>query len=89
MVLALVITASGCSGKQSNGEKNTEVKMQAESADVEYKSVVAQGAKIEKIAGDLEFAEGPAVDPEGNVYFIDIRPNRIYRWSLDGTVSTF
>ena len=47
------------------------------------------GAKIEKLAGGYKFAEGPAVDSEGNIYFIDIPPNRIYKWSVDGELSTF
>jgi gluconolactonase len=89
MGLALIITAFGCSVKQPPGEKKLDTKIHTESTAAENKSVVAQGARIEKIAGDFEFAEGPAVDPEGNVYFIDIRPNRIHRCSVDGTVSTF
>ena len=35
------------------------------------------------------FTEGPAVDPQGNVYFTDIPRNRIYRAGIDGKVSIF
>jgi len=52
-------------------------------------SVVAAGAKVQKLAGDFRFTEGPAADAEGNVYFTDIPNNRILKWSLKGKLSTF
>jgi gluconolactonase len=51
--------------------------------------VVAQGAKVEKLAGGFGFTEGPAADAEGNIFFTDIPNNKILRWSLDGKLSTF
>ncbi|MGD0572511.1 MAG: SMP-30/gluconolactonase/LRE family protein [Sedimentisphaerales bacterium] len=55
----------------------------------ETKSVVAAGAKAEKLADGLGFTEGPIADAQGNVYFVDISNNRIHKWSLDGKLSTF
>ncbi|MFB0555872.1 MAG: SMP-30/gluconolactonase/LRE family protein, partial [Phycisphaerae bacterium] len=55
----------------------------------EQASVLAFGAKVEKLAGGFQFTEGPAVDAEGNIYFTDIPNNRIHKWSLDGKLSTF
>jgi gluconolactonase len=55
----------------------------------EAASVVAPGAKVEKLAGGFKFTEGPAADAEGNIYFSDIPNNRIHKWSLDGALSTF
>ncbi|MGB2865083.1 MAG: SMP-30/gluconolactonase/LRE family protein, partial [Sedimentisphaerales bacterium] len=52
-------------------------------------SVVADGAKVEKLAGGFSFTEGPAADTQGNVFFTDIPNNRIHKWSLDGKLSTF
>lgn len=52
-------------------------------------SVVAPGAKVEKLAGGFRFTEGPAADAKGNIFFSDIPNNRIHRWSLDGKLSTF
>ncbi|MBN2128814.1 MAG: SMP-30/gluconolactonase/LRE family protein [Sedimentisphaerales bacterium] len=52
-------------------------------------SVVASGAEARKLAGDFRFTEGPASDAAGNVYFTDIPNNRILKWSLEGTLSTF
>jgi len=52
-------------------------------------SVVADGAKVEKLAGGFSFTEGPAADAQGNIFFSDIPNNRIHKWSLDGKLSTF
>lgn len=43
-------------------------------------SIVAPGAKLEKIGGGYAFTEGPAVDREGNVYFTDQPNDRIVKW---------
>jgi len=52
-------------------------------------SVVAPGAKLEKLAGDFAFTEGPTRDRAGNVFFVDQPNNRIMEWSTDGKLSTF
>jgi gluconolactonase len=51
--------------------------------------IIAPGAKVEKLAGDFKFTEGPAADAEGNVLFTDQPNNRILIWSVDGKLSTF
>ena len=52
-------------------------------------TVVAPGAKLEKLAGGLAFTEGPTCDAKGNVFFTDQPNNRIMEWSTDGKLSTF
>ena len=52
-------------------------------------AVVAPGAQVKKLAGGFLFTEGPAIDGQGNIYFTDIRNNRIHKWSLDGKLMTF
>ncbi|MHC4594964.1 MAG: SMP-30/gluconolactonase/LRE family protein [Planctomycetota bacterium] len=52
-------------------------------------SVVAPGAKVEKLVGGFKFTEGPAADAKGNIFFSDIPNNRIHKWSPDGTLSVF
>lgn len=53
-------------------------------------SVIAPGATVNKVQSGFIFTEGPAVDAEGNVYFTDVRGERIYRWSYkDGSVSVY
>ena len=51
-------------------------------------SIIAPGAKLEKLGGGYEFTEGPAVDREGNVFFTDQPNDRIVKWSAaDGKFS--
>src|SRR5262245_31424292 len=52
-------------------------------------SPLAPGAKLEKLAGDFKFTEGPSSDKEGNVYFTDQPNDRILKWSTDRKLSTF
>lgn len=52
-------------------------------------TIVAEGAKLEKLAGDFKFTEGPAVDADGNVSFTDQPNDRILAWSINGKLSTF
>jgi len=51
--------------------------------------VIAPGAMLEKLAGGFAFTEGPTSDSAGNVFFTDQPNNRILKWSVDGTLSTF
>ena len=52
-------------------------------------SVVAPGAKLQKLAGDFLFTEGPTCDAAGNLFFVDQPNDRIMEWSADGKLSTF
>ena len=51
--------------------------------------VVAPGARLQKLAGDFAFTEGPAADAQGNVFFTDQPNDRIMRWGIDGKLATF
>jgi gluconolactonase len=53
------------------------------------KSVIAKKAKLQKLAGDFAFTEGPACDKDGNIYFTDQPNNRILKWSTDNHLSIF
>jgi gluconolactonase len=51
-------------------------------------SPVPDGAKPQRISADYMFTEGPAADPEGNVYFTDQPNDRIVKWSAaDGKLT--
>src|ERR1035437_4855883 len=52
-------------------------------------SVLAPGAKLEKLADEFQFAEGATCDAAGNVFFTDQPNDRIMKWSVDGKLSTF
>ena len=45
--------------------------------------VIQDGAKLIQVAADFTFTEGPAVDPDGNIYFTDQPNDHIYKWSTD------
>jgi len=52
-------------------------------------TLIASGAKLEKLAGDFSFTEGPACDQEGNIFFTDQPNNRIMKWSTENKLSLF
>jgi len=45
-------------------------------------SVMAPGAKVEKLADGFFNISGAAVDRQGNVYFADPRKKMVYRWTV-------
>ena len=50
--------------------------------------LLAEGAKIEVLGEGYSFTEGPAADPDGNVYFTDQPNDRIVKYTAaDGTFS--
>lgn len=51
--------------------------------------LVTPGEEVEHLHGGFLFTEGPAADAKGNVFFTDIRNNRIHRWSTEGELSVF
>ncbi len=58
-------------------------------APAQNNSLLAPDAKLEKLAGDFAFTEGPAPDAQGNVYFTDQPNNRIWKCDTAGKLSVF
>ena len=54
----------------------------------ESASLVAPGAEIQKVPHEFVFVEGPVADKEGNLFFTDLRSNRIHKLDLNGELST-
>jgi gluconolactonase len=52
-------------------------------------NILESNAKLEKLAGDFSFTEGPSADAKGNVYFTDQPNDRILMWSISDELSTF
>jgi gluconolactonase len=44
--------------------------------------IIAEGAKPVKLAGGFKFTEGPAIAPNGDVYFTDIPNSRVHKWDV-------
>jgi gluconolactonase len=52
-------------------------------------SLIAPGAKLDKLADDFQFTEGPTCDTNGNIFFTDQPNNRIMEWTVEGKLQTF
>jgi gluconolactonase len=50
---------------------------------------VGKWGPVEKVAGDLQFTEGPTPDAEGALYFTDIPAERIYKLTDDKKLEVF
>ncbi|MHC4115109.1 MAG: SMP-30/gluconolactonase/LRE family protein [Planctomycetota bacterium] len=85
-LLILLCIAAAANSREKRNAKATEVK---ESSAAATKLLIAEGAKVVKLAGGFGFTEGPAADTEGNIFFTDIPNNRIHKWSTSGMLSTF
>lgn len=55
----------------------------------ESSKLISKGAVLIQVSSDFAFTEGPAVDPDGNVFFTDQPNDKIMRWSPDGTLSVY
>jgi len=53
------------------------------------RTLIAKGAKPEKLAGDFSFTEGPACDRKGNIFFTDQPNNQILKWSTENKLTRF
>lgn len=51
--------------------------------------LIAKGATVQKAGTGYSFTEGPAVDPDGNVFFTDQPNDKIMKWSTDGSISVY
>ena len=57
--------------------------------DAALDAIVPPDARLEQVAGDFGFTEGPVWVRDGYLLFSSPTANTIYRWALDGTVNVF
>jgi sugar lactone lactonase YvrE len=57
--------------------------------DMALSGVLLDGEGWQLVGEGYQFTEGPAVDPQGQVYFTDVRDSKIYKIDLTGKVSLF
>ncbi len=50
---------------------------------------IGEVGEVEKVQGGFQFLEGPAMTPDGSIYFTDIPANSIYRLSPGGKIELF
>jgi len=56
----------------------------------EFEAVIASSSRLEKLAGDMTFTEGPVwVRKGGYLVWSDVRDDRMMRWSSTGGVSVY
>jgi len=60
-----------------------------QSSDNKQSSIIAKGATLTKAGSGYSFTEGPAVDPDGNVFFTDQPNDKILKWSEGGSISVY
>lgn len=58
-------------------------------AESTWKEIVGDGPKVERIATNLVFTEGPVWSPKGYLLFSDIPPGIIYKWTPKEGRTTF
>jgi len=66
-----------------------EVPFEISWSDPALEDIVRVDTKLEKVAGDFVFTEGPVWAPAGYLFFSSPDTNTIYRWAPDGTVNVF
>jgi gluconolactonase len=71
---------------QNRGAPPRQFELKAESP--KFWDLIAQDAKLEKVAGGFGFTEGPVWDPRGFLYVSDEEKNRLSRVFPDGRVET-
>jgi len=84
MAFALAAAPQTTPAPQAAAARQFEVK--AESP--KFWALIAQDAKLEKIAGGFGFTEGPVWDPKGFLYVSDEEKNKLSRVYPDGRVET-
>ncbi|HTD65163.1 MAG TPA: SMP-30/gluconolactonase/LRE family protein [Candidatus Limnocylindria bacterium] len=57
--------------------------------ETEFRKCVAADARVEKLAGDMGFTEGPAWHPDGFLIFSDIPANELKKWKAGEGLSTY
>jgi sugar lactone lactonase YvrE/enterochelin esterase-like enzyme len=55
----------------------------------EIRNILEPGEDWQLVSEGYKLTEGPAMDRDGNVFFTDIRSNRIHRIGTDGRLSVF
>ena len=54
-----------------------------------FDRIAPPDAKIERVAGNFQWSEGPVWHPDGYLLFSDLMENAIMKWTPDGGVVPF
>ncbi|MFP6854223.1 MAG: SMP-30/gluconolactonase/LRE family protein, partial [Opitutales bacterium] len=75
------VDKNGAIAAANTNSDPTDEEKQPLASEPQSNGLVVDGAKPVKLAGGFKFTEGPAVAPNGNIFFTDIPNNRIHRWN--------
>ena len=67
----------------------SDAKIETVSRNQKASPVVADGATLQLVSDKFKFAEGPATDKEGNVFFTDQPNDKIWKYDTKGKLSVF
>lgn len=91
-ILAAIAIAVGCVAAQAvlgRAEAKYEAVGEVVKLDPGLDAIVPDGVKVEKLADDCKWTEGPVWTHLGYLLFADIPNNRIMKWTLAGRLSVF
>lgn len=89
MRMLIVMTATLLGTAHASAQPAAMAPAATRPADQGLSALLAPGATVEKVAGDLSFTEGPLWMPDGYLLFTDIPRNRIMKWHPKEGVSVF
>lgn len=89
IVVALIGAVLSVPPEHSSAKAKFETSGTVLRADPGLDAIVPAGAKIEKLADDCKWTEGPIWIHQGYLLFADIPNNRIMRWTPQGGLSLF
>src|SRR5580692_13207968 len=84
MKLLFAFTMLACMAQQKGQPRQFELKAESPG----FWELIAQDAKLEKVAGGFGFTEGPVWDPNGFLYVSDEEKNKLSRVYPNGRVET-
>lgn len=84
MFRTIVTIALSCAALAAQAPRQFELKADSP----RFRELIAEDAKLERVAGGFGFTEGPVWDPRGFLYVSDEEKNRLSRVYPDGRVET-
>jgi gluconolactonase len=85
-IISAMALACMAAAAQNQGGAPRQFELKPESS--KFRELIAEDAKLEKMAGGFGFTEGPIWDPRGFLYVSDEEKNRLSRVYPDGRVET-
>lgn len=86
-ILLASILLTGC--EKFLGRSTTSSSVVAVNSANQLVSLLPKDAKVEKVAGEFQFTEGPLWHPDGFLLFSDIPADTIYQWQPEREVKVF